>query len=251
MLAKRIIAALDVREGRVVKGVQFQNIQDAGDPAECAAAYDKAGIDELVLLDINASAENRGILLDTVRQVAKAVTIPFTVGGGIRSVEDFSAMLHAGAEKVFINTSAVRSPALIKNAAEMFGSQCVVVAIDCKRQNGHWEVYTHGGRKPTGMDAVDWSRYVARQGAGELLVTSMDADGTKEGFDVELTKAIASGVDIPVIASGGAGNVQHFYDVLSEGCAEAALAASLFHYGELAVPDLKRALKEKGLCIRI
>ena len=251
MLAKRIIAALDVRNGRVVKGVQFQNVQDAGDPAECAAIYDAAGVDELVLLDIDASAENRGIMIDTVRKVAKSVSIPFTVGGGVRSVEDFSMLLHAGAEKVFINSAAVNSPGLLRAAAEIYGRQCVVVAIDAKRQGSRWEVYTHGGRRPTGMDAVDWARYVVRQGAGELLVTSMDADGTKAGFDVELTRAIASGVEVPVIASGGAGEIKHFYDVLTVGEAEAALAASLFHYGEMEIRSLKQALKEQGLCMRV
>lgn len=251
MLAKRIIAALDVRKGRVVKGVQFQNIRDAGDPAECAAAYDAQGADELVLLDIDASAENRGIMIDTVRKVARAVSIPFTVGGGVHELEDFSQLLHAGAEKVFINTAAVKTPSLIRRAADVYGSQCVVVAIDAKRKNDFWEVYTHGGRRPTGMDAAAWARYAVSQGAGEILLTSMDADGTKAGFDLGLTQAIAQAVDVPVIASGGAGTIAHFYDVLTSAHADAALAASLFHYGELEIQALKSALKDMGLCMRI
>ncbi|MDR2515612.1 MAG: imidazole glycerol phosphate synthase subunit HisF [Christensenellaceae bacterium] len=251
MLAKRIIPCLDVKDGRVVKGVSFVDLVDAGDPAECARAYDEAGADELVLLDITATSDDRAIMLETVRKVARAVSIPFTVGGGIRSVEDFSMLLHAGAEKVSINSSAVGSPALIRDAARIYGSQCVVVAIDAKRSPIGWEVYTHGGRKSTGMNAVDWAKLVAQKGAGELLVTSMDADGHKTGYDLELTRAICSAVDIPVIASGGAGAVKHFYDVLSHAGADAALAASLFHFKELEIMELKRELASRGICMRI
>ncbi|MDR3085570.1 MAG: imidazole glycerol phosphate synthase subunit HisF [Christensenellaceae bacterium] len=251
MLAKRIVPCLDVKDGRVVKGISFVNLVDAGDPAECAKAYDEAGADELVLLDITASSDDRAIMLETVRKVARAVSIPFTVGGGIRSVEDFSMLLRAGAEKVSINSSAVNSPGLIRDAARVYGSQCVVVAIDAKRSPIGWEVYTHGGRRPTGMNAVDWAKLVAQKGAGELLVTSMDADGRKTGYDLELTRAMTSAVDIPVIASGGAGTVEHFYDVLSYAGADAALAASLFHFKQLEIIELKRELASRGLCMRI
>lgn len=251
MLAKRIIPCLDVKDGRVVKGVSFVNLVDAGDPAQCASAYDQAGADELVLLDITASSDNRAIMLDTVRKVASAVSIPFTVGGGIRTLDDFSMLLGAGAEKVSVNSSAVANPSLIEHAAARFGSQCVVVAIDAKRCGGRWEVFTHGGRKATGMDAIDWAKLMAEKGAGELLVTSMDKDGQKTGYDIELTSRIAEACPIPVIASGGAGNVQHFADALTIGQADAALAASLFHFKELEIMDLKRQLAAMGICVRL
>lgn len=253
MLAKRIIPCLDINAGRVVKGISFVNLVDAGDPAQCAAAYDAAGADELVLLDITASSDKRAIQLETVKRVAAAVSIPFTVGGGIRSVEDFSTLLGAGAEKVSVNTSAVEDPALITRAAEIFGRQCVVVAMDVKRLPGGsaWEVYTYGGRKATGMDALEWAKKAEALGAGELLVTSMDGDGTKAGYDIPLLAAIAAAVEIPVIASGGAGTPEHFYQALTNGGADAALAASLFHYKELEIRDLKAYLRGKGVCVRL
>lgn len=251
MLAKRIIPCLDVKNGRVVKGINFVNLTDAGDPVECAAAYDKAGADELTFLDITASSDARRIMLDTVRAVAKAVYIPFTVGGGIRSIEDYSNLLHAGAEKVSVNSFAVAHPELLTEAAKKFGSQCVVVAIDAKWNGTFFEVYTHGGRTPTGLDAVQWAQKVVQLGAGELLLTSMDADGTKAGFDMRLTKAVASAVEVPVIASGGAGCAQDFARVLTEGGADAALAASLFHYKQLEIMDLKRTLAAQSIPVRI
>jgi cyclase len=250
MLAKRIIPCLDVKDGRVVKGVSFVNLRDAGDPVEQARVYDAEGADELVFLDITASHERRDIVLDMVRSVAESVFIPFTVGGGIRTVEDMRAMLLAGADKVSVNSAAVQSPQVIAAGALEFGSQCVVVAIDAKRRADGWEVYVNGGRIPTGLDAVQWARQVAALGAGEILLTSMDADGTQAGYDVALTRAIAEAVPIPVIASGGAGALEHFYAALTEGRADAALAASLFHYRQLSIPDLKAYLARRGVPVR-
>lgn len=251
MLAKRIIPCLDVKNGRVVKGINFVDLIDAGDPVECAAAYDKAGADELTFLDITATSDARSIMLDTVRAVAKAVYIPFTVGGGIRCLEDYSDLLHAGAEKVSINSFAVENPGIISQAAAKFGAQCVVVAIDAKWSGSGFEVYTHGGRNPTGLDAIAWAQHVTSLGAGEILLTSMDADGTKKGFDMKLTRAVSRAVDVPVIASGGAGSIQHFADVLTQGGADAALAASLFHYKQLEIVDVKRGLAQRGIPVRI
>ncbi len=251
MLAKRIIPCLDVHDGRVVKGVNFVNLKDAGDPVEVAAVYDKAGADELVFLDITASSDARNILLDVVRGVASQVFIPFTVGGGIRSVEDFRVILKEGADKISINSSAVKDKSLITDAALQFGSQCVVVAIDAKRKGESWEVYINGGRIPTGLDALEWAKEVVRLGAGEILLTSMDADGTKAGYDVALTRAVSEAVEVPVIASGGAGEMAHFRDVLTEGKADAALAASLFHYKEMEIKDLKQYLKNSTIEVRI
>ncbi len=251
MLAKRIIPCLDVHDGRVVKGVNFVNLKDAGDPVEVAAVYDKAGADELVFLDITASSDARNILLDVVRGVASQVFIPFTVGGGIRSVEDFRVILKEGADKISINSSAVKDKSLITQAALQFGSQCVVVAIDAKRNGESWEVYINGGRVPTGLDALEWAKEVVRLGAGEILLTSMDADGTKAGYDVALTRAVSEAVEVPVIASGGAGTMEHFRDVLTEGKADAALAASLFHYKEMEIKDLKQYLKNSKIEVRI
>ncbi|MBI4788687.1 MAG: imidazole glycerol phosphate synthase subunit HisF [Chloroflexi bacterium] len=250
MLAKRIIPCLDVKDGRVVKGVNFVQLRDAGDPVEHARAYDAAGADELVFLDITASYERRDILLDVVRRVADQVFIPFAVGGGVRTVDDFRAILLAGADKVGVNTAAVENPALITLAAEKFGSQCVVVAIDAKGAPRRWEVYTHGGRIPTGRDAVEWAREAEARGAGEILLTSMDRDGTRDGYDIELTRAVADAVSIPVIASGGAGRIVHFAEALIEGRADAALAASLFHYGELTVAEVKKYLAGRGVAVR-
>ena len=253
MFTKRIIPCLDVNDGRVVKGVNFVNLQDAGDPVEIAAAYDKAGADELVFLDITASSDARNTVVDMVRRVAEQVFIPFTVGGGIRSVEDFRAILREGADKVSINSSAIKNPRLISDGADKFGGQCVVVAIDAKRrENGSgWEVYINGGRINTGIDAVEWAMQANRLGAGEILLTSMDCDGTKAGYDIELTKTIAENVSIPVIASGGAGTMDHFYDAFTEGKAEAALAASLFHYKEMEIRDLKDYLAGRGIPVRV
>jgi len=253
MLTKRIIPCLDVHAGRVVKGVNFVNIRDAGDPVEIAAVYDKAGADELVFLDITATSDARNIMLDVVERVAEQVFIPFTVGGGIREVDDIREILKAGADKISVNSAAVKRPELVAEAAWRFGSQCVVVAIDAKREqdNTGWEVYINGGRINTGKDAVAWAVEVERLGAGEILLTSMDCDGTKNGYDIELTRIISENVGIPVIASGGAGNMEHFYEVLTKGKADAALAASLFHFRELEIPALKAYLKEKGLDIRI
>lgn len=251
MLAKRIIPCLDVKDGRVVKGVSFVNLRDAGDPVEQARVYDAEGADELVFLDITASHERRDIVLDMVRAVAESVFIPFTVGGGIRAVEDMRAMLLAGADKVSVNSAAVRNPQLVADGALEFGSQCVVVAVDAKRRNGGWEVFVNGGRIPTGLDAVQWAQRVAELGAGEILLTSMDADGTQAGYDVALTRAIADAVPIPVIASGGAGALEHFYDALTEGHADAALAASLFHYRQLSIAEVKVYLSDRRVPVRL
>jgi cyclase len=252
MNTKRIIACLDVDRGRVVKGVQFVGIRDAGDPAECARAYHQQGADELVFLDITASAEARPILLGAVRQTAEEVFLPLTVGGGIRSVENAREMLRAGADKVSLNTAAVQRPELISEVAGAFGCQCVVLAIDARRRaSGGWEVTTHGGRQSTSLDALAWAREGVRRGAGEILLTNMDADGTKAGYDLELTRTISSAVQVPVIASGGAGTPEHFAEVLGDqGGADAALAASLFHFGELTVPQVKRYLQGKGVPVR-
>ena len=252
MFTKRIIPCLDVNAGRVVKGVNFVDLQDAGDPVEIAKAYDKAGADELVFLDITASSDDRGTVVDMVRKVAECVFIPFTVGGGIRTVDDFRALLREGADKISINSSAINTPELIRDAADKFGSQCVVVAIDAKkRQDGSgWNIYKNGGRVDVGIDAVEWAQKVEQLGAGEILLTSMDCDGTKAGYDNELTRIIAENVDIPVIASGGAGNKEHFYDTLTEGKADAALAASLFHFNELKISDLKEYLDQRGISVR-
>lgn len=252
MFTKRIIPCLDVNNGRVVKGINFINLRDAGDPVEVAAAYDKAGADEIVFLDITASSDNRGTVVDMVRKVAEKVFIPFTVGGGIRTVDDFKALLREGADKISINSSAINTPELIGNAADKFGSQCVVVAIDARRREdgSGWNVYKNGGRIDTGLDAVEWAMKANQLGAGEILLTSMDCDGTKAGYDIELTRTIADNVSIPVIASGGAGTKEHFYDALTEGHADAALAASLFHYKELEIMDLKNYLADKGVSVR-
>lgn len=252
MFTKRIIPCLDVHNGRVVKGVNFVSLRDAGDPVEIAAAYDKAGADEVVFLDITASSDNRRTVVDMVRRVAEKVFIPFTVGGGIRTVEDFKELLREGADKISINSSAVNTPELISRAADKFGSQCVVVAIDARRRpdgNG-WGVFKNGGRIDTGLDAVEWAIKADQMGAGEILLTSMDCDGTKAGYDIELTRTIADYVSIPVIASGGAGTKAHFYDVLADGHADAALAASLFHYKELEIMELKDYLAERGVSVR-
>ena len=252
MFTKRIIPCLDVKDGRVVKGVNFVDLKDAGDPVEIAAAYDKAGADEVVFLDITASSDHRATVVDMVRKVAANVFIPFTVGGGIRSVEDFRVLLREGADKISINSSALNRPELISEAADKFGSQCVVVAIDArKRADGSgWNVYKNGGRIDVGLDAVAWAKKAEALGAGEILLTSMDSDGTKSGYDIALTRSIAEAVSIPVIASGGAGTKEHFYDALTEGKADAALAASLFHYKELEIMDLKAYLAEKGVSVR-
>ncbi len=252
MFTKRIIPCLDVNGGRVVKGVNFVNLIDAGDPVAIAEAYDKAGADELVFLDITASSDNRGTVVDMVRRVAEKVFIPFTVGGGIRTVEDFKVLLREGADKISINSSAINTPELISNAADRFGSQCVVVAIDARRREdgSGWNVYKNGGRIDTGLDAIEWAMKADRMGAGEILLTSMDCDGTKAGYDIELTRLISQNVSIPVIASGGAGTKEHFYDALTEGCADAALAASLFHFKELEIIDLKKYLAERGVSVR-
>lgn len=252
MFTKRIIPCLDVNDGRVVKGVNFVNLQDAGDPVEIAAAYDKAGADEVVFLDITASSDNRGTVVDMVRKVAENVFIPFTVGGGIRTVEDFKVLLREGADKISINSSAINTPRLISDAADKFGSQCVVVAIDArKRPDGSgWNVFKNGGRVDTGLDAVEWAIKANQLGAGEILLTSMDCDGTKAGYDIVLTRQIAENVSVPVIASGGAGTREHFYDALTEGKADATLAASLFHYKELEIMDLKNYLADRGVSVR-
>ncbi len=253
MHTKRIIPCLDVNNGRVVKGVNFVNLQDAGDPVEIGAAYDRAGADELVFLDITASSDGRSTVADMVRRVAERVFIPFTVGGGIRTVEDFRALLREGADKISVNSAAIDRPELIREAAEKFGSQCVVVAIDAKRRpdGSGWNIYKHGGRIDTGIDALSWAERVYGLGAGEILLTSMDCDGTKAGYDIELTKQVAELVPIPVIASGGAGKPEHFYDALTEGGAEAALAASLFHYKELEIREVKQYLRDRGVSVRI
>lgn len=253
MHTKRIIPCLDVHAGRVVKGVNFVNLRDAGDPVEIAAAYDKAGADEVVFLDITASSDARNTVVEMVREVAKKVFIPFTVGGGIRSVEDFKAILREGADKVSINSSAINNPNLISEAADKFGSQCVVVAIDARRRSdgSGWNIYKNGGRIDVQVDAVEWAIRAASLGAGEILLTSMDCDGTKAGYDLELTRMISDNVGIPVIASGGAGTKEHFYEALTEGHADAALAASLFHYKELEIRDLKQYLKNRDISVRM
>ena len=252
MFTKRIIPCLDVNKGRVVKGVNFVNLRDAGDPVEIARAYDAAGADELVFLDITASNEARDTVVDMVRAVAASVFIPFTVGGGIRTVEDFRRLLREGADKISVNSAAIDRPELIREAAEKFGSQCVVLAIDAKRRpDGGWNIYKHGGRLDTGIDAVWWAQEACRLGAGEILLTSMDCDGTKAGYDLALTRAIADAVPVPVIASGGAGALPHFYDALTEGGADAALAASLFHYKELEIREVKEYLQGKGVPVRL
>ena len=253
MYAKRIIPCLDVKDGRVVKGTSFVNLRDAGDPVECARIYDKEGADELVLLDITASSDARNIMVDIVRQVADCVFIPFTVGGGIRTIDDFRAVLREGADKIAVNSAAIERPELIAEAADKFGSQCVVLAMDAKRREdgSGWNIYKYGGRIDVGLDAIEWVKKAVALGAGEILVTSMDCDGTKNGYDIELTRQIAEAVSVPVIASGGAGTMDHFYDALTIGKADAALAASLFHYKEMEIMDLKRYLKDKGLSIRI
>ena len=252
MLTKRIIPCLDVKDGRVVKGINFVNLRDAGDPVEVAKAYDAAGADEVVFLDITASSDQRNTVVDMVRKVAQQVCIPFTVGGGIRTVDDFKALLREGADKISVNSAAIDNPQLIREAAEQFGSQCVVVAIDARRREDGtgWNVYKHGGRLDTGLDAVEWAIKANELGAGEILLTSMDCDGTKAGYDIELTRTIAEHVSIPVIASGGAGTKEHFYEALTEGKADAALAASLFHYKELEIMDLKNDLAERGVSVR-
>lgn len=252
MHTKRIIPCLDVKDGRVVKGVNFVNLQDAGDPVEIAAAYDRAGADEVVFLDITASSDNRATVADMVRRVAEKVFIPFTVGGGIRTVDDFKLLLREGADKISVNSAAIMNPGLIAEAADKFGSQCVVVAIDAKRQpDGSFHIYKNGGRVDMGMDAVEWAIRAEKLGAGEILLTSMDCDGTKGGYDIALTKAVSQAVGIPVIASGGAGTCEHFYEALTEGGAEAALAASLFHYKELEIREVKEYLRTKSVPVRI
>lgn len=253
MFTKRIIPCLDVHNGRVVKGVNFVNLKDAGDPVEIAAAYDKAGADELVFLDITASSDARKTVVDMVREVAKKVFIPFTVGGGIRTVDDFKMLLREGADKISVNSAAIMNPDLIREAAEKFGRQCVVVAIDARRRpdGSGWNIYKNGGRVDMGIDAVEWAMKADSLGAGEILLTSMDCDGTKAGYDIELTRTIAEHVSVPVIASGGAGTMEHFYDALTQGKADAALAASLFHYKELEIREVKKYLREKDVSVRL
>jgi len=255
MLAKRIIPCLDVKDGRVVKGTNFLNLKDAGDPVEIAAQYDKEGADELTFLDITASHENRDIILEVVRKTAEQVFMPLTVGGGIRNIDDIRRLLNAGADKVSINTAAVKDPEFVTKASRRFGSQCIVVAIDAKRVKGNvpgqWGVYTHGGRTPTGLDAVTWAKEVELRGAGEILLTSMDCDGTKDGFDIELNRTISEAVGIPIIASGGAGKLEHFFDVFTKGKVDAALAASIFHYREIPIQAVKEYLAEKNIVVRI
>ncbi len=251
MLAKRIIPCLDVAGGRVVKGINFLNLKDAGDPVEQAYIYFSEGADEIVFLDITASVEKRKTILEVAKNTAERIFIPFTVGGGIKTLEDIRLLLKYGADKVSINTSAVENPSLVKEAAEEFGSQCIVVAIDAKKEGTSWQVYIYGGRKPTGLDAVEWAKKVADLGAGEILLTSIDKDGTKDGYDLELTEKISSSVDIPVIASGGAGSPHHFYEVFKYTQASAALAASIFHYGEYSIKEIKRYLKERNIEVRL
>jgi len=251
MLAKRIIPCLDVKGGRVVKGTQFVNLKDAGDPVENARAYDEQGADEIAFLDITASHEKRDILLDVVRRAAEEVFIPLTVGGGVRRLEDIRNLLKAGADKVSVNTAAVKDPPFVERASKRFGSQCVVIAIDAKRKGEGWEVYTHGGRVPTGIDAVLWAKQMEEMGAGEILLTSMDRDGTKDGYDIELTRTIAEAVSIPVIASGGVGTLEHLYEGLALGKASAVLAASIFHYREYSIAQVKSFLRDKGITIRL
>ena len=253
MLTKRIIPCLDVNNGRVVKGVNFVDLRDAGDPVEIGKAYDKAGADELVFLDITASSDSRNTVVDMVRKVAERVFIPFTVGGGIRTVDDFKAILREGADKVSVNSAAIMNPSLISEAADKFGSQCVVVAIDAKRNpdGNSWNIYKNGGRIDMGIDAVEWAIKADKLGAGEIMLTSMDCDGTKAGYDIELTRMIAENVSIPVIASGGAGNLEHFKDALTTGKADAALAASLFHFKELEIKEVKNYLRQEGISVRL
>ena len=250
MLAKRIIPCLDVKAGRVVKGVKFLDLRDAGDPVEIAQLYDRQGADELCFLDITASHENREIILDVVARTADQVFMPLTVGGGINALDDIRNLLKAGADKVSINTGAVNRPEFVREAAEKFGSQCIVVAIDAKRSGEHWEVFTHGGRNPTGLDACDWAKRMERYGAGEILLTSMDRDGTKAGYDLELTRTISDAVGMPVIASGGVGNLEHIYDGFTQGHASAALAASIFHYREYSIAECKSYLQSRGIPVR-
>ncbi|MEN6378817.1 MAG: imidazole glycerol phosphate synthase subunit HisF [Methanofastidiosum sp.] len=249
--AKRIIPCLDVDQGRVVKGIKFVNIRDAGDPVEMAQLYDQKGADELVFLDITASSDKRNIMVDVVERTGDVVFIPFTVGGGLRNIEDIKAILRAGADKVSLNTSAVQNPDLIKESSKMFGSQCIVLAIDAKKKGKSWEVYTHGGRTPTCIDAVEWAKRAENLGCGEILLTSMDADGTKDGYDIPLTKAISEAVTIPVIASGGAGNAEHICEALTKGKADAALAASIFHYEEHSIRKVKEYLRSKNVSVRL
>ena len=251
MLAKRIIPCLDVKAGRVVKGVQFVHLKDAGDPVEAARAYDADGADELCFLDITASHEERKILLDVVSRTAEQVFMPLTVGGGVRTIDDIRDLLKAGADKVSINTAAVQHPEFVKQAAERFGTQCIVVAIDAKRAGDGWEVFTHGGRNATGIDAIDWARTVESYGVGEILLTSMDRDGSKAGYDLALTRAVSEAVGLPVIASGGAGNLQHLYEGFAEGKADAVLAASIFHYREYTIAQAKEYLRARGIAMRM
>jgi cyclase len=251
MLAKRIIPCLDVKSGRVVKGTQFVNLKDAGDPVENAKAYDEQGADEIAFLDITASYEERDILIDIVHRTAEQIFIPLTVGGGVRRSEDIRKLLNAGADKVSINTAAVKDPSFVERASKRFGSQCIVIAIDAKRKGENWEVFTHGGRTPTGIDAVEWAKRMEDMGAGEILLTSMDRDGTKDGYDIALTRTISEQVGIPVIASGGVGKLEHLYEGLVLGKADAVLAASIFHYREYTIVQVKSYLKEKGVVVRL
>jgi cyclase len=251
MLAKRIIPCLDVKNGRVVKGIQFVNLRDAGDPVENARAYDEQGADEIAFLDITASSDERDILLDVVRKTAEEIYIPLTVGGGVRRLEDIRNLLNAGADKVSVNTAAVKDPSFVERASKRFGSQCIVIAIDAKRKGEGWEVFTHGGRTPTGIDAVAWARRMEEMGAGEILLTSMDRDGTKDGYDIDLTRTIAEATSIPVIASGGVGNLEHLYEGLVLGKASAVLAASIFHYREYSIAQVKSFLRDRGVTVRL
>ncbi len=251
MLAKRIIPCLDVKDGRVVKGVNFVNLKDAGDPVENAVVYDKEGADELVFLDITASIQGRKTMVDVASRTGESVFMPFTVGGGITAIDQIRDLLNTGCDKIAINTAAVRNPGFITEASTRFGSQCIVVAIDAKKVKGKWLVHTHGGKKATEIDAVWWAKEAASRGAGEILLTSMDYDGTKNGYDIELTRTVAEAVNIPVIASGGCGTLQHIYDVLTDGKADAALAASIFHYREFSINDVKAFLKDRGIDIRV